>query len=139
MITATKLFFKNYVNFSGRSTRSEYWWPMLSLGIIEAILYGIFYGALFYTAAAETDSAGPLVTVVMILLIVLSLAVVIPSVSVTVRRLHDTGRSGWWYFIALVPCIGSIIFLIFMCTDSQPGDNQWGPNPKGIYQIDQTM
>lgn len=59
-----------------------------------------------------------------------SLAVLLPSLSVAVRRLHDTGRSGWWLFIALIPIIGAIILLVFMCLDSQPGDNKYGPNPK---------
>jgi uncharacterized membrane protein YhaH (DUF805 family) len=57
--------------------------------------------------------------------------VLVPSIAVTVRRLHDTGRSGWWILISLVPVIGWIVLLVFMLTDSQPGSNQYGPNPKG--------
>src|ERR687885_610071 len=59
-----------------------------------------------------------------------SLAVLIPSIAVTVRRLHDTGRTGWWILIGLIPFIGGIILLIFMVLDSEPGTNQYGPNPK---------
>ena len=59
-----------------------------------------------------------------------SLAVLIPGLAVAVRRLHDTNRSGWWLFIGLVPLIGAIILLVFMVQDSQPGENQYGPNPK---------
>jgi uncharacterized membrane protein YhaH (DUF805 family) len=54
----------------------------------------------------------------------------IPGIAVTVRRLHDSGRSGWWILIALIPLIGTIILLVFMVLDSQPGDNEYGPNPK---------
>jgi uncharacterized membrane protein YhaH (DUF805 family) len=60
------------------------------------------------------------------------LAMIIPSLAVCVRRLHDTGRSGWWYFIGLIPFVGGIILLVFMCQDSQAGPNLYGPNPKGV-------
>lgn len=58
------------------------------------------------------------------------LAVLLPGIAVGVRRLHDTGRSGWWLLISLVPLIGAIILLVFLVQDSQPGENQYGPNPK---------
>ncbi len=61
-----------------------------------------------------------------------SLAVLIPSIAVMVRRLHDTNHSGWWWFLILIPIIGWIILLVFLCTDSMPGDNKYGPNSKGM-------
>ena len=61
-----------------------------------------------------------------------SLAVLIPSIAVSVRRLHDINRSGWWLLIGLIPIIGAIILLIFAAKDSQPGENQYGPNPRAI-------
>ncbi|HEX8209800.1 MAG TPA: DUF805 domain-containing protein [Longimicrobium sp.] len=61
-----------------------------------------------------------------------SLAAFIPGLSVTVRRLHDTGKSGWWMLINLIPLIGFIVFLVFMFQDSQMGDNEYGPNPKMV-------
>ena len=60
-----------------------------------------------------------------------SLAVLIPSIAVAVRRLHDTGRTGWWLLIGFIPLVGIIVLLVFLFTDSQPGPNQYGPNPKG--------
>jgi uncharacterized membrane protein YhaH (DUF805 family) len=57
---------------------------------------------------------------------------IIPGLAVTVRRLHDVGKSGWFYFIVLIPIIGSIWLLVLAATDSQPGRNKYGPNPKGI-------
>ena len=103
-----------YAVFSGRARRKEYWMFLLfnvliaiGLGIIEAVIgTGGLLGAVY------------------------SLAVLIPSIAVTVRRLHDTSRTGWWILIVLVPVVGTIILLIFMVLDSQPGDNEYGPNPK---------
>lgn len=60
-----------------------------------------------------------------------SLAVLIPSLAVSVRRLHDTSRSGWWLLIALIPLVGAIVLIVFMAQDSKPGENQYGANPKG--------
>jgi uncharacterized membrane protein YhaH (DUF805 family) len=65
-----------------------------------------------------------------ILGIVFSLAMLVPGIAVTVRRLHDTGRSGWWILISLIPFLGWIVLLVFMVLDSHPGDNEYGPNPK---------
>ena len=61
-----------------------------------------------------------------------SLAVLIPGLAVSARRLHDTDRSGWWILINLIPVIGWIIYLVFLCSDSKPGENRFGPNPKGV-------
>jgi uncharacterized membrane protein YhaH (DUF805 family) len=110
---------KKYAVFSGRSRRKEYWFFVLfyllislGLGILDAVLgthtakgVGLF-GAIY------------------------ALALLIPSLSVTVRRLHDTGRTGWWILFAFVPLIGWLVLLVFMFLDSQPGDNEYGPSPK---------
>lgn len=110
---------KKYAVFSGRARRKEYWMFALFnliicivLGVIEAIA-GI---------APEGDQS--------VLAGIYSLAVLIPAIAVSVRRLHDTNHSGPWLLIALVPLIGPIILLVFMVQDSQQGDNQYGPNPK---------
>ena len=104
-----------YVCFSGRARRREYW------------MFYLFY-TIFYIAAGVIDAV--LGTLVVTPLYVLGL--MLPSLGVFFRRLHDTGRSGWWWLIGLVPFVGGIILLVFMCLDSQPGENQYGPNPKGI-------
>lgn len=64
--------------------------------------------------------------------VIYSLAVLVPSLAVIVRRLHDIGKSGGWFFISFVPFVGGIILLVFECMDSQPGENAYGPNPKGV-------
>ena len=110
---------KKYAVFSGRARRKEYWMFFLfniiiglGLGLIEGIA-GI---------APESDAS--------VLGGIYGLAVLIPSFAVSVRRLHDTNRTGWWLFISLVPLIGAIVLIVFMTGDSQLGENQYGPNPK---------
>ncbi|WP_243398301.1 DUF805 domain-containing protein [Deinococcus koreensis] len=66
----------------------------------------------------------------LILAVLYALAVFVPSLAVTVRRLHDTGKSGWWYLIGLIPLVGGLVLLVFTVLDSEPGSNRWGPNPK---------
>jgi uncharacterized membrane protein YhaH (DUF805 family) len=105
---------KKYAVFTGRARRKEFWMFYLFYFIIVVVLCVI-----------EMTLGIPY-----ILSGLYSLAVLIPSIAVTVRRLHDTGRSGWWWWILLVPIIGPIVLLVFMVLDSQPGDNEYGPNPK---------
>ena len=106
---------KNYAVFSGRARRKEYWMFVLFNAIVSLVL--ILLGSLLHFTFLET---------------IYSLAVLIPSLAVAFRRLHDTGRSGWWILICLIPLAGIIIFIVFMALDSQPGDNQYGQNPKGM-------
>ena len=66
------------------------------------------------------------------LYLIYTLAFLLPSIAVAIRRLHDTGRTGWWLLLAFIPIIGAIVLIVFYCLDSQPGDNEYGPNPKGV-------
>ena len=65
-----------------------------------------------------------------ILSVIWSLAIFLPSLAVCIRRLHDIGKSGWWYLLAFIPLVGAIILIIWFCKDSEPGANAYGPNPK---------
>ena len=126
------LVWKKYAQFQGRSRRSEYWYFHLfyCLILVALILPGILLMAF---GESSLNSAVTLLGAALYMPPMgLSVAAIIPSLAVMVRRLHDTGRSGWWYFISLVPFVGGIVLLVFLCTDSQPGDNLYGPNPKGI-------
>ncbi|MDQ1752171.1 MAG: hypothetical protein QOE71_3227 [Pseudonocardiales bacterium] len=110
---AIRSVFGQYATFSGRARRSEYWfWTLFII--------------LTYIAAAIIDA----VTKTPIIGLIIILALIIPSLAVTVRRLHDTGHSGWLVLISLIPFIGSIVLLVFMCSNSQPGPNSYGPSPK---------
>lgn len=124
---------KKYVVFSGRATRSEYWYFLLFSTIISMVLIGIDVAMGTGSAESTMSSAdgGMAMSANMgVLSGIYSLAVLLPSIGVAVRRLHDTDHSGWWMFIALIPLIGGIVLLIFLVKDSTPGENQYGPNPK---------
>ncbi len=105
---------KQYAVFTGRARRKEYWMFCL-FNIIIAVVLAIIEGVV--------GSPG-------IVGMIYSLAVLVPSIAVGIRRLHDTGRTGWWLLIALIPLIGAIVLLIFTVQDSNEGDNAYGPNPK---------
>jgi uncharacterized membrane protein YhaH (DUF805 family) len=111
---------KKYAVFTGRAGRSEYWiFTACSLGISVVL-------AIFDWVAGITNQGNPFGINTLYVL-----AVFVPSLAVTVRRLHDTGRSGWWLLIALIPLVGAIVLIVFLAQESQPGDNQHGPNPYG--------
>jgi uncharacterized membrane protein YhaH (DUF805 family) len=113
---------KKYAVFSGRSRRMEYWYFVL-FNIIVSIVLGAIDGLL------GTLGSG---TGVGLLSGLYGLAILIPSLAVTVRRLHDIDRSGWWILIALVPLIGTIVLLVFALLEGTPGTNRYGPNPKEV-------
>ena len=113
---------KKYACFSGRARRQEYWLFVLFNFIASTILK--------FIAGALISMTG--LAVLAIIPLLYSLAVLIPGFAVLFRRLHDTGRSGWWWLIGFIPLIGIIVLIVFCCLDSQPGDNQYGPNPKGL-------
>ncbi len=109
---------KKYAVFSGRARRKEYWYFFLFNMIISFVL-----GLIGNWVGIHTVLSG-----------LYSLAVLLPSLGVSIRRLHDTGRNGWWLLIGLIPLIGAIILLIYMVSDSQEGTNQYGPSPKLVEQ-----
>ena len=109
---------KKYTVVSGRARRKEYWMFVL-FNIIIAIAIGFVEGLV--------GSPG-------IIGMIYCLAVLVPSVAVSVRRLHDTGRSGWWVLVAFVPLIGAIVLIVFMVLDGQEDENEYGPNPKSAAE-----
>jgi len=115
---------QNYANFSGRAQRAEYWYFMLfvNLMFVGLAILGVFM----------SDPMGTPPPVFGILQVILWLGIILPSLGVQVRRLHDIGKSGWFWFFILIPCVGGLILFIWACEDSHMGDNQYGPNPKGI-------
>lgn len=113
---------KQYAVFSGRARRKEYWMFVL-FNIIFAFLAIILDNIL--GVAVEGVGYGPLYGLYL-------LAVLIPGLAVSVRRLHDVGKSGWMILIALIPLIGAIWLTVLMVTDSNTGENQYGQNPKEI-------
>jgi uncharacterized membrane protein YhaH (DUF805 family) len=110
---------KKYAVFTGRARRKEYWMFVL----VNAII-GLVLGLIGSSIAGDSGWS--------LLSIIYSLAVLVPGLAVSVRRLHDTNRSGYWLFIYFVPFVGAIILLFLMVQDSQEGENQYGPNPKAV-------
>ncbi len=108
---------KKYAVFDGRAGRPEFWFFML-FNIIASIILGVIDGVL----GLSVSGAG-------ILGLVYSLGVLVPSLAVGARRLHDTGRSGWWQLIGLIPLLGLIVLIVFFVMESNPGDNKYGSNP----------
>jgi len=131
----------NFGSFSGRARRKEYWLYRLEIMIV-GMIFAIPYALLRDTSSTETLPETNSMLAILILVVVAILAVILTVVDlgVTVRRLHDTGRSGWWILIRLVPYIGGLVIFIFMVMDSEPGQNKYGPSPKGIRaEIDQYL
>jgi uncharacterized membrane protein YhaH (DUF805 family) len=102
---------QRYAQFVGRAGRPEFWWFELSSFIIITVL-----SALAYVSVAFSVLGG-----------IYALAVLIPGIAVAVRRLHDTGRSGWWLLLMLVPLVGFIVLLVFFVSEGPPEPNQYGP------------
>jgi uncharacterized membrane protein YhaH (DUF805 family) len=111
---------KKYAVFSGRARRKEYWMFVL-FNLIIAIVLGIVDSMMGTVTEQGIGLLGGLY----------SLAVLLPGIGVGIRRLHDTDRSGWWLLIGLIPLIGLIVLIVFFVQDSTPGENRFGPNPKG--------
>jgi uncharacterized membrane protein YhaH (DUF805 family) len=109
---AVRSVFQQYAGFTGRARRSEYW-------------YFVLFTVLVYVAASVVDA----VLGIPVFTLLTVLALLVPTLAVSVRRLHDTGRSGWWMLLSLVP-FGGIVLLVFDCLDSEPGPNRFGPSPK---------
>jgi uncharacterized membrane protein YhaH (DUF805 family) len=114
---AIRSVFSQYVGFTGRARRSEFWyWTLFQ--IIVGIVASILDRAVFDRNNAAFS-------------VIVGLGLLLPSLAVAVRRLHDSGRTGWWLLIGLIPVIGTIILIVFYVQDSQ-GDNKYGPSPKTV-------
>ncbi len=125
--------FRQYADFKGRARRKEYW--MFTLFNMIFIMVGA--AIMFTITDLLGDYMGMFATFA--ILFIYMIIIIIPALAVTARRLHDTGKSGWFILLYLIPFGGMVLF-IFMCIDSDYGENKWGPNPKDIgnnTEIDQ--
>ena len=113
---------RKYGDFNGRARRSEYWFFILFTAIAGAV--GGVLDAIFRIRRGTYGGTGPIQGLI-------QLALLVPTLAAGARRLHDTGRSGWWQLIGLIPIVGWIVLIVFFVQDSHP-DNEYGPNPKGL-------
>ena len=111
--------FKKYVTFSGRASRSEYWY-----WVLFSIIGSIVTATLDYAIFSENDFANPLNSI-------FGLICFLPALAVGIRRLHDIGRTGWWTLIAFT-IIGLIVLIVWACQKSDTGANAYGPEPVGV-------
>lgn len=114
---AVRMAFDSYCRFQGRSSRSEYWWWVLFCSILGFCI-GIVEGILGFSMTAVQATSG-----------ILSLVLLLPGLGLSVRRLHDIGKSGWWILLGLIPVVGAIVLIIWFARNSQMQDNQYGPVP----------
>lgn len=112
---------KKYAVFDGRASRSEFWFFVL-VNFLIAVVLGFIEGIL---GMSSEFGYGPITGLY-------TLAIFLPAVGVAIRRLHDTGRSGWWLLLSFVPFIGALVLLVFYVLDSEPGSNQYGDSVKGL-------
>jgi uncharacterized membrane protein YhaH (DUF805 family) len=142
---AFKTCMRKYADFSGRARRSEYWWYVLVVNLISlpfSILIAVGYIAFVVSVAAESTPSGevdagdlPWATLVVpfVLALIVSLAFLLPSYAAQVRRLHDMGQTGLWVLLNLAGL--GIVATVMCIMDSQPGPNQWGPDPKAGERV----
>jgi uncharacterized membrane protein YhaH (DUF805 family) len=112
--------FKNYVNFQGRATRSEYWWWVL----FEVLLF--FVPGILIGLGGQSDA---LASIGGLLYMVIGLGLILPGLALYVRRLHDTDHSGWWILLGFIPLIGGLILLVWTIMKGTSGPNKYGPDP----------
>lgn len=113
---------ENYCNFEGRAPRSEYWWFTLFLALLE-IVTSVLDG---FLGTYTVTSSGKMIGFINLIFL---LAILLPSIAVAVRRLHDTDRSGWFYLLVFIPIIGSIVLLVFFVQQGTNGRNRFGDDP----------
>ncbi len=123
---AVRSVYRNYAKFDGRASRPEFWWYQL---FVLLVLFGVAFAAVFLDNAIGRQGATPFRSVAGLGLLAFVLGSFIPTLAVMARRLHDTGNSGWWLLIQLIPYLGFFVLLIFMALPGNSGPNKYGPPP----------
>ena len=126
---ALRSVFTNYFNFSGRACRREFWWWF-------CWYFGWSIGMIVLSLLIAASGSDALLSFWMLAWIIVGWATLIPNLAVMVRRMHDQGRSGWWYLVVFVPGVGFLLLIAFMVPDSEPHPNRWGPPPAGSAYAD---
>jgi len=128
IVEAVKMFFTRYVDFEGRSTRSEFWWVFLVWWVAIVIMIVLLFALGFDYTAEEFKLPGILMAWILGLFY---LATLIPGIALRVRRFHDQDLSGWLYLLRLIPYFGGLVILVFMIIEGTRGRNRFGFDPLG--------
>lgn len=131
---AVNSYLRKYATFRGRASRAEYWYAYLfcSILILLAAIFDISLIAKFFTLHSAEEAPSLFVSLV-------TLALFFPSIAISVRRLHDTERSGWWLLLILVPIVGTIALIVFFCQRGTEGTNRFGYDPVATWQAINTQ
>lgn len=128
---------RRYADFAGRSRRKEYWMFFLFNLLVSLVVWGLL-AVTFLAGLSETEMT-VIMTPVFLIYGLLVLALIIPGIAVTVRRLHDIDRSGWSILLGLIPVVGAILLIVFYCTEGTPGPNSYGDDPKAGERVGTTV
>jgi uncharacterized membrane protein YhaH (DUF805 family) len=127
---AIRSFWSRFADFKGRSRRSEYWYVQLFLVVTNLAVAGIDLALMDGDVDRFiANGGGGIVGLIWIF------ATIVPALAVLIRRLHDTGKSGWWALVGFIPLVGAIVLLVFTVTDSSPGENKYGTSPKASSSL----
>jgi uncharacterized membrane protein YhaH (DUF805 family) len=127
---AIRSFWSRFADFKGRSRRSEYWYVQLFLVVTNLAVAGIDLALMDGDVDRFIANGGG-----GIFGLIWIFATIVPALAVLVRRLHDTGKTGWWALVGFIPLVGSIVLLVFTVTDSSPGENKYGTSPKASSSL----
>ena len=127
---AIRSFWSRFADFKGRSRRSEYWYVQLFLVVTNLAVAGIDLALMDGDVDRFiANGGGGIVGLIWIF------ATIVPALAVLIRRLHDTGKTGWWALVGFIPLVGAIVLLVFTVTDSSPGENKYGTSPKASSNL----
>jgi len=127
---AIRSFWSRFADFKGRSRRSEYWYVQVFLVVTNLAVAGIDLALMDGDVDRFiANGGGGIVGLIWII------ATIVPALAVLIRRLHDTGKSGWWALVGFIPFVGAIVLLVFTVTDSSPGENKYGTSPKASSSL----
>lgn len=130
-VEAVQACFGKYITFSGRARRSEFWWFVLFTYVAGLVCLVIDLSLFGEAVTVTTDTSASVTSETQFapLTSIFWLVVLLPTISVAVRRLHDTDRTGWWYWIGLIPLVGVIILIVWFATKGTDGPNRFGDDP----------
>ncbi|MFD6447040.1 DUF805 domain-containing protein [Promicromonospora sp. NPDC060204] len=134
IVESVRTCLRRYGDFTGRARASEYWFFYLALAIVNTVIFVVLLIPALVTMDPVTQEPGVLGSIGSALLGIVVLATFVPLLAAGVRRLHDTGKSGWFYLLCLVPFFGGIIIVVLLALPGEPGPNRFGPDPRAVPQ-----